>query len=128
MKGVAARATALVASGAPTARAQTLFRRWMSGFGKGQPIAMPALSPTMTAGKIARWGKKEGDKLNSGDVLAEVETDKVRRSMRGRVAAVARCRGVIRTAHNPSLAYGQRSLTSVSIATCEFSTIASCDV
>lgn len=39
-------------------------------------ILMPALSPTMTEGKIARWLKKEGDKVNSGDVLAEIETDK----------------------------------------------------
>lgn len=53
----------------------------MSAFGKGQPVQMPALSPTMTAGKIAKWNKKEGDKLNSGDVLAEVETDKVRRRL-----------------------------------------------
>ena len=41
-------------------------------------VTMPALSPTMTAGKIARWTKKEGDKLSSGDVIGEVETDKVR--------------------------------------------------
>ena len=39
-------------------------------------ILMPALSPTMTEGKIARWLKKEGDVINSGDVLAEIETDK----------------------------------------------------
>ncbi|MFT9359975.1 pyruvate dehydrogenase complex dihydrolipoamide acetyltransferase [Acetobacter okinawensis] len=39
-------------------------------------ILMPALSPTMTEGKIARWLKKEGDTVNSGDVLAEIETDK----------------------------------------------------
>ena len=37
---------------------------------------MPALSPTMTQGKIVEWFKKEGDKINSGDVLASVETDK----------------------------------------------------
>jgi pyruvate dehydrogenase E2 component (dihydrolipoamide acetyltransferase) len=37
---------------------------------------MPALSPTMTEGKIVSWNKKEGDKINSGDVLASVETDK----------------------------------------------------
>jgi pyruvate dehydrogenase E2 component (dihydrolipoamide acetyltransferase) len=37
---------------------------------------MPALSPTMTEGKIARWLKKEGDAVKSGDVLAEIETDK----------------------------------------------------
>ncbi|MFM2129004.1 MAG: dihydrolipoyllysine-residue acetyltransferase component of pyruvate dehydrogenase complex, partial [Pseudomonadota bacterium] len=39
-------------------------------------IKMPALSPTMTEGKIAAWKKKEGDKVRSGDVLAEIETDK----------------------------------------------------
>ena len=39
-------------------------------------VLMPALSPTMTEGKIARWLKKEGDKVKSGDVLAEIETDK----------------------------------------------------
>ncbi len=40
------------------------------------PVLMPALSPTMTEGKIARWLKKEGDRIASGDVLAEIETDK----------------------------------------------------
>ncbi|MBS2027877.1 MAG: pyruvate dehydrogenase complex dihydrolipoamide acetyltransferase [Deltaproteobacteria bacterium] len=39
-------------------------------------IAMPLLSPTMTEGTIARWNKKEGDAVKSGDALAEVETDK----------------------------------------------------
>jgi pyruvate dehydrogenase E1 component beta subunit len=39
-------------------------------------ILMPALSPTMTEGKLARWLKKEGDAVKSGDVLAEIETDK----------------------------------------------------
>ncbi len=39
-------------------------------------ILMPALSPTMTEGKIARWLKKEGDDVKAGDVLAEIETDK----------------------------------------------------
>jgi len=39
-------------------------------------ILMPALSPTMTEGKIAKWLKKEGDAVESGDVLAEIETDK----------------------------------------------------
>ena len=39
-------------------------------------ILMPALSPTMTEGKLARWLKAEGDKVSSGDVLAEIETDK----------------------------------------------------
>ena len=39
-------------------------------------VLMPALSPTMTEGKIARWLKKEGDTVKAGDVLAEIETDK----------------------------------------------------
>jgi pyruvate dehydrogenase E1 component beta subunit len=39
-------------------------------------VLMPALSPTMTEGKIARWVKAEGDEIHSGDVLAEIETDK----------------------------------------------------
>src|SRR5260221_6485674 len=39
-------------------------------------IMMPALSPTMTEGKLAKWLKKEGDQITSGDVLAEIETDK----------------------------------------------------
>jgi pyruvate dehydrogenase E2 component (dihydrolipoamide acetyltransferase) len=39
-------------------------------------ILMPALSPTMTEGTLARWLKKEGDAIRSGDVIAEIETDK----------------------------------------------------
>ncbi|PKU25708.1 pyruvate dehydrogenase complex dihydrolipoamide acetyltransferase [Telmatospirillum siberiense] len=39
-------------------------------------ILMPALSPTMSEGNLARWLKKEGDTVKSGDVLAEIETDK----------------------------------------------------
>ena len=39
-------------------------------------ILMPALSPTMTEGKIARWLKSEGDSVKAGQVLAEIETDK----------------------------------------------------
>jgi pyruvate dehydrogenase E1 component beta subunit len=39
-------------------------------------ILMPALSPTMTEGKLARWLKKEGDEVKAGDVIAEIETDK----------------------------------------------------
>ena len=39
-------------------------------------ILMPALSPTMTEGKLAKWAKKEGDKVASGEVIAEIETDK----------------------------------------------------
>jgi pyruvate dehydrogenase E2 component (dihydrolipoamide acetyltransferase) len=39
-------------------------------------VLMPALSPTMERGKLAKWLKKEGDKVKSGDILAEIETDK----------------------------------------------------
>ena len=39
-------------------------------------VLMPALSPTMTEGKIARWLKNEGEVVRAGDVLAEIETDK----------------------------------------------------
>jgi pyruvate dehydrogenase E2 component (dihydrolipoamide acetyltransferase) len=39
-------------------------------------ILMPALSPTMEKGNLAKWLKKEGDKVRSGDVIAEIETDK----------------------------------------------------
>ncbi|PTL77406.1 pyruvate dehydrogenase complex dihydrolipoamide acetyltransferase [Vitiosangium sp. GDMCC 1.1324] len=44
--------------------------------GEGIPVVMPALSPTMTEGKLVKWLKKEGDKISSGQALAEVETDK----------------------------------------------------
>src|ERR1700743_604131 len=39
-------------------------------------ILMPALSPTMTEGNLAKWLKKEGDSVKSGDIIAEIETDK----------------------------------------------------
>ncbi len=40
------------------------------------PILMPALSPTMEEGTLAKWMVKEGDKVSSGDIIAEIETDK----------------------------------------------------
>src|ERR1043165_6492714 len=39
-------------------------------------VLMPALSPTMEKGNLAKWIKHEGDKVKSGDVIAEIETDK----------------------------------------------------
>ena len=63
-------------------------------------ILMPALSPTMTEGTLAKWHVKVGDQVASGDVLAEIETDKatmeieaveegaIRLTMRGQVAVV----------------------------------------
>ena len=48
------------------------------GGGRTMPIKilMPALSPTMTEGTLAKWLVSEGDEVNSGDVIAEIETDK----------------------------------------------------
>src|SRR5277367_2673764 len=47
---------------------------------RGRPmpieILMPALSPTMTEGNLAKWHKKVGDTVKAGDVVAEIETDK----------------------------------------------------
>src|SRR5688572_19232314 len=40
------------------------------------PVLMPALSPTMEEGKLAKWVAKEGDEIKAGDVIAEIETDK----------------------------------------------------
>jgi hypothetical protein len=45
-------------------------------------ILMPALSPTMEQGKLAKWLKKVGDKISPGDAIAELETDKVRAARR----------------------------------------------
>ena len=39
-------------------------------------ILMPALSPTMDVGKLAKWHVREGDEVHTGDVIAEIETDK----------------------------------------------------
>src|SRR6202162_4058691 len=39
-------------------------------------VLMPALSPTMEKGNLSKWLKKEGDTVKSGDVIAEIETDK----------------------------------------------------
>ena len=40
------------------------------------PVLMPALSPTMTEGNLAKWHVKQGDTVKAGDVIAEIETDK----------------------------------------------------
>src|SRR5690606_22235113 len=44
-------------------------------------ILMPALSPTMETGTLAKWLKKEGDAIRPGDVIAEIETDKATREV-----------------------------------------------
>lgn len=43
-------------------------------FLSGYQVELPALSPTMQTGTIARWEKKEGDKINEGDLIAEVNS------------------------------------------------------
>ncbi|KAM9114077.1 dihydrolipoyllysine-residue acetyltransferase component of pyruvate dehydrogenase complex, mitochondrial isoform 1-T1 [Pangshura tecta] len=54
---------------------QLVPRRWCS-LPPHQKVPLPALSPTMQMGTIARWEKKEGEKIGEGDLIAEVETDK----------------------------------------------------
>lgn len=54
----------------------TNFVRAYSDYPSHIKVALPALSPTMEQGTIVSWEKKEGDKLNEGDLLAEIETDK----------------------------------------------------
>ncbi|MDH5796538.1 MAG: biotin/lipoyl-binding protein, partial [Anaplasmataceae bacterium] len=44
-------------------------------------VLLPALSPTMKQGKIIQWCKKEGDIVKSGDIIAEIETDKATMEM-----------------------------------------------
>lgn len=53
----------------------TIFRHY-ADYPTHTKVLLPALSPTMESGTIIRWEKKEGDKLNEGDLLAEIETDK----------------------------------------------------
>ena len=65
------------------------------------PILMPALSPTMTEGNLVAWHKQEGDTVNPGDVLAEIETDKatmeveaVEEGILGKIIVLAGTEGV----------------------------------
>lgn len=55
---------------------QSLVRHYSSDLPSHTRVTLPALSPTMELGTIISWEKKEGDKLNEGDLLAEIETDK----------------------------------------------------
>ncbi|XP_066383203.1 dihydrolipoyllysine-residue acetyltransferase component 1 of pyruvate dehydrogenase complex, mitochondrial-like isoform X1 [Miscanthus floridulus] len=52
--------------------------RWFSSTGLPPHlvVGMPALSPTMNQGNIAKWRKQEGDNIEVGDVICEIETDK----------------------------------------------------
>ncbi|KAG5887267.1 hypothetical protein JTB14_015704 [Gonioctena quinquepunctata] len=55
---------------------ENLVRHYSSDVPPHTRVTLPALSPTMESGTIISWEKKEGDKLNEGDLLAEIETDK----------------------------------------------------
>ncbi|KAK7796602.1 hypothetical protein U0070_001842 [Myodes glareolus] len=70
-------------SGSDTAPRNRLLRQLLGSSGRRfyslpphQKVPLPSLSPTMQAGTIARWEKKEGEKISEGDLIAEVETDK----------------------------------------------------
>ena len=73
-------------------------------------ILMPALSPTMTEGNLAKWLVKEGDAVSSGDIIAEIETDKatmeieaVEEGTIGRISVLEGAEGVpINTVTRPS--------------------------
>ncbi len=60
-------------------------------------LKMPALSPTMEEGTLAKWLVKEGDAVKSGDILAEIETDKATMEFEavdeGVVSSITGCRG-----------------------------------
>ncbi|RNA07234.1 dihydrolipoyllysine-residue acetyltransferase component of pyruvate dehydrogenase mitochondrial [Brachionus plicatilis] len=51
-------------------------RRFLASFPEHTKIVLPALSPTMEQGTLAKWAKKEGDHVMEGDLIAEIETDK----------------------------------------------------
>src|SRR6476619_4432634 len=53
-------------------------------------VVMPKLSPTMEEGQVARWLKKEGDKVSMGEPLAEIDTDKATMEMQALSAGVLR--------------------------------------
>lgn len=71
-------------------------------------ILMPALSPTMTEGTLARWMVKEGDEVSAGDVLAEIETDKATMEVEavdeGRIAKIVVAAGTENVAVNSVIA------------------------
>ncbi len=70
-----------ILTGARNAQSKWAFYRAMSSaLPDHKTIYMPKLSPTMEVGTIQEWKKQEGDQINAGDVLAEIETDKATRS------------------------------------------------
>jgi pyruvate dehydrogenase E2 component (dihydrolipoamide acetyltransferase) len=77
LKGASEEAPKVVVEEAPkaVAKAPEVVKIDVSGI-KAEIVAMPKMSDTMTAGTIAAWHKKVGDKVSSGELLAEIETDK----------------------------------------------------
>ena len=73
------------------------------------PILMPALSPTMTEGNLAKWHVKEGDTVSSGDVIAEIETDKATMEVEaveeGKIGKIVVAEGTEGVAVNDVIAY-----------------------
>lgn len=55
---------------------QSFVRRAFSSYPSHEVVGLPALSPTMTHGNLASWKMKEGDTIEAGDVICEIETDK----------------------------------------------------
>ncbi|OSQ48741.1 pyruvate dehydrogenase complex E1 component subunit beta [Thalassospira alkalitolerans] len=72
-------------------------------------VLMPALSPTMTEGTLAKWTVKEGDKIASGDVIAEIETDKATMEVEavdeGTIGKIVIAEGAENVAVNAVIAY-----------------------
>ncbi len=83
-------------------------------------ILMPALSPTMTEGKLARWLKSEGDAVRAGDVIAEIETDKATMEVEavdeGRLARILVAEGTEGVAVNTPIAVLAANGEDVSVA------------
>jgi len=85
-------------------------------------VLMPALSPTMTEGKLAKWLKNEGDEVKSGDVLAEIETDKATMEVEavdeGRLGKILVAAGTDNVAVNTPIAVilgdGEEAVTNLS--------------
>ncbi len=73
------------------------------------PILMPALSPTMTEGNLAKWHVSEGDTVSAGDVIAEIETDKATMEVEavdeGKVGKIMIAEGTEAVAVNAVIAY-----------------------
>ena len=73
------------------------------------PLLMPALSPTMTEGNLVKWHVKEGDTISSGDVVAEIETDKATMEVEavdeGTIGRIVVAEGTEAVAVNAVIAY-----------------------